>query len=310
MSQELNPFAIAQQQLAMAVDVMGLDEATQIELIKELISAQLVSEATADTFTFRHALTRQAIYNELLQRERSGLHQSVGEAIEQLQIRAAAAKPGDSSASYSAGLANHFYEANQWAKALRYAQHAGTQAQRLDAPSAAVIHFTWAIEAAQKLDVEQPHHDLFHARAQAAERIGDFEHARADYETALAAARSTRATHAEWQNLLALGFLWTARSYQQAGDYFQAALGLARTRQEPIALGQTLNWLGRWHSMMDQPQEARQLQQEALTIFQTVGDRNGLAATLSLLGWTNDVGADLYASVAAYTEAVALTAFS
>jgi DNA-binding NarL/FixJ family response regulator len=106
--------------------------------------------------------------------------------------------------------------------------------------------------------------------------------------------------------LLDLGTLAQEEDYQQAGDYFQAALALARTRQEPSALAHTLNWLGRWHSMMDQPDEARQLQGEALAIFQRLDDRQGMAVTLSLLGWSNYVAADLYASVDAYSQAIAL----
>lgn len=59
------------------------DEHKLIILMKELVSAQLVVEESADQFAFRHALTRQAIYMQLLARERRMLHQTIAETMEQ-----------------------------------------------------------------------------------------------------------------------------------------------------------------------------------------------------------------------------------
>ena len=59
------------------------DEQQLLALMKELIAAQLVIEESADQFAFRHALTRQAIYTELLARERRALHlKAIAETIE------------------------------------------------------------------------------------------------------------------------------------------------------------------------------------------------------------------------------------
>jgi predicted ATPase len=46
------------------------DEAELLRLMKELIAAQLVVEESEEQFAFRHALTREAIYKQLLLRER------------------------------------------------------------------------------------------------------------------------------------------------------------------------------------------------------------------------------------------------
>lgn len=61
-----------------------VDELTLLRLVKELVAAGLVVEETDDRFAFRHALTRQAVYSELLARERVALHRTVGEMAEQL----------------------------------------------------------------------------------------------------------------------------------------------------------------------------------------------------------------------------------
>src|SRR6202165_2872035 len=60
------------------------DEEQLLVIMKELVAAQLVVEESAERFAFRHALTRQAIYTQLLTRERSMLHRTIAETMEQL----------------------------------------------------------------------------------------------------------------------------------------------------------------------------------------------------------------------------------
>lgn len=59
------------------------DERQLLSFMKELVAAQLVVEESEDRFAFRHALTRRAIYSQLLTRERRMLHQTIAEAMEQ-----------------------------------------------------------------------------------------------------------------------------------------------------------------------------------------------------------------------------------
>src|SRR6266567_5271564 len=69
--------------LAILRQVIHTDESHMLVLMKELVAAQLVTEEAADQFSFRHALTRQAVYSELLAGERRMLHRSIAETIEQ-----------------------------------------------------------------------------------------------------------------------------------------------------------------------------------------------------------------------------------
>ena len=64
------------------------DEKELLALVKELIAAQLVVEESAERFAFRHALTREAIYAELLARERVALHREVAAALERQHANA------------------------------------------------------------------------------------------------------------------------------------------------------------------------------------------------------------------------------
>ena len=237
------------------------DEAALVRLIKQLINAQLVVEESADVFAFRHALTRTAVEADLLARERRALHRVIAEALER---RYAA-----TSDKHLADLAEHFFAGEVWASALEYAQRAGEQAQALYAPRAARTQFDRAIEAAQRLG-QPPSFELYRARGHAHHVLGDFEAALDDYTQALAAARAAADQAAEWQSLLALGFLWSERDFTQTGAYFQRALVVAHAIGDQATIGHSLNRLGNWHMMVEQPIEARQQHEAALHIFERI----------------------------------------
>jgi DNA-binding CsgD family transcriptional regulator len=273
------------------------DEQQLLALMKELVGAQLVVEASAEQFAFRHALTRQAIYAELLVRERKALHRTIAETMESLYAGALEAHVAD--------LAYHFSEAGVFEKALSYAQQAGEAAQRLYAPRAAIEQFTRALDAARELPLA-PLAALYHARGQAYETLGEFEQARHDYEQALEAAHEAHDDVAEWQSLLDLGALWSERDYQQTGAFFRQAIERARALADPNLLAHSLNRLGNWYLNVEQPHEALRYHQEALATFQTLSDRRGKAATLDLLGMASLLGGDLLQSAVYYEQAIAL----
>src|SRR6266581_2607137 len=282
---------------ALLQELIQQDEAQLLQLIKELIAAQLVVEESAEQFAFRHALTRQAVYADLLVRERKALHRRIADTMEQLYSAMLD--------MHLADLAYHLYEAGAWEKALGYAQHAGEQAQAMYAPRAAIEQFTRALDAARHGSISPPA-SLYRMRGKAHETLGDFEQARLDYETTLQMARSAGNRQDEWRALMDLGYLWAQRDYAQAGTYFQQALELARGMDDPITLAHTLNRLGNWHVNIEQPREALHYHQEALTLFQQVHDSQGIAQTYDLLGMTATLGGDLLQASAYYQQAIAL----
>jgi DNA-binding CsgD family transcriptional regulator len=268
-----------------------------LRLIKEIIGVQLVVEVSAEQFAFRHALTRQAIYADLLARERQVLHRQVADALER--------KYADALDRHLETLAYHVYEAGDWAKALVYAEKAGDRAQALYAPRAAVEQFTRALEAARALSIPPPV-KLYRGRGLAYETLGDFERAQDDLEVALELARAAGAQPDEWQVLLDLGLLWTSRDYARAGDYYRRALTLARTMDDPALLAHSLNRLGNWHVNVEQPVDGQRYHEEALATFRGLEDRRGTAETLDLLGLAAAFGGDLVQAASYWEQAIAL----
>ncbi len=267
------------------------DELELLKLMKELVAAQLVVEASEEQFAFRHALTREAIYRQLLLRERKGLHRAIAETLEQLFALALDA--------HLTEVAYHFYEAGIWEKALVYAKRAGERAQALYAPRIAIEQFTRALKAAHHVKSE-PLAPLYRLRGQAYETLGDFEHARADYERAIYAAHEAGAGEMEWRAVVDLGFLWAGRDYERAGVFFRQAVTLAETLADPTLRAHSLNRLGNWFVNTGKNTEGLQAHHDALEVFQRQQDQAGMAETYDLLGlalaWTgnNVQGAQQY----------------
>ena len=282
---------------ALLQQITGHEEQELLRLMKELIAAQLVVEESEDQFAFRHALTRTAIYSQLLLRERKGVHRTIAETLEQLFVTARDA--------HLTELAHHFYEAGMWEKAFSYAQQAGEKALSLYAPRAAALHLTHALDAAHRLSVTPPGM-VYHARGQAYETLGDFERARSDYERALATAHTASDGVMQWRSMMALGFLWAARDYTQAGAWFRRASEFAEELDDPTLRARSLNRFGNWLANTGQPEEALQAHQEALSLFEEQHDTQGMAESFDLLGPTYGMVGDRVKAVEHLGQAIAL----
>jgi DNA-binding CsgD family transcriptional regulator len=115
--------------------VSALPERTVLDALAAAHEAQLIVEAgdpRGDQFSFRHALTREAVLAELLQREQRSLHRAVGALLER--------RAGVDPAAPAEALAYHFDEAGDTERGLRYHELAAHEANRIFAFTAAVHH--------------------------------------------------------------------------------------------------------------------------------------------------------------------------
>lgn len=275
--------------------VTALHDAEMIASLRELVGAQLIVEATADECTFRHALTREAVYSTLLKRERKPLHCKIGETLEERHTTSLSQQAGQ--------LAYHFFHASVWDKATIYATMAGDRARSLDAPREALQHYTIATLA--RAETGQPASlDLLYAKARMEHILGEWDAARQTYELVLRGARTAKDVRTEWQCLLDLGFLWTARDYRQSREHLTRALDVARAMSDPIALAQSLNRVGNWEANAQQPERSRHYHLEALAIFRDAHDRAGEAQTYDLLGTEAYILGDVPFAAQSYAQAI------
>jgi DNA-binding CsgD family transcriptional regulator/tetratricopeptide (TPR) repeat protein len=281
---------------ALLQTLTGKDERTLLALIRELISAQLVTEESPDRFAFRHALTREAIVGELLARERVALHRAVADALEQ---------QGGASESHSEALAYHAYGARDWPRALAASARAARHALALHAPREALAHLDRAFDAAKQAGLI-PDAALRLARGRTLETLGDLQGAHDEFCAALEAARRDARDIDAWNALHALGMLWAARDYQRAGEYRGQALTLARSIGDPSLLARSLNRVANWHVNLEQPAPALRDHHEALALFERLGDERGVAETVDLIAMAHHIAGELAESAACYERAIAL----
>ena len=283
--------------LAILQQVMQIEESHLLVFMKELVAAQLVREEAPDQFSFRHALTRQAVYAELLAGERRALHRRIAEAIEQC------VSPPSILDAQLVDLSSHFYEAGVWSKAAEFGHRAGERALIMYAPRAAVEHLTRTLDALSHLGGTPPA-AVLRARGHAYETIGEFEQARADYERALSIARQTQDGLMEWQSLLDIGFWWAGRDYAQAGEWFRRSLDLAQGLADPKLHARSLNRFGNWLVNTGRVADGLHTHLEALGIFETLQDQKGMAETFDLLGMANGIYGDTVQAVEKYDRAI------
>ena len=209
--------------LALLSAAMELPEAEVIGMLSEAIAAGLVVEHSAEQFAFRHALSREAIYEVVMGWERRRLHRRIAEVLEH-------SDPGEPSTLTA--RSDHWFRAEVWDRALDTALTAAASALEQAVPAAAAELFDRAELAAMHLDGEIPLR-LLVGRGRALELLGEFDRSHADLERAADLAARTGDAALVSSTQFDLGWLWSARDYGRARLYFDAALSAARTAGEP-----------------------------------------------------------------------------
>ena len=274
------------------------DERELLSLVKELIAAQLVVEESAERFAFRHALTREAIYADLLARERVALHRQVAAALEQQH---SGALDGVIEA-----LAYHAWEAGDWELAARYAARAARHALALSAPREAVAHLDRAFAALERSGVEP------YDRPLSGPRAGERDAWRLSPRRTTTSPRHSRVhvrrptSEPSGRRFMRWGCCGQhATTPEPASFDARHCASRARLGDESL-IARSLNRVGNWHMNLEQPQTGLPHHEEALGIFERLGDAAGVAETVDLIAMAHHVSGDQRAAAAYYERSVAL----
>ena len=278
--------------------LLNWDEEQVLHAMADLVGAELVVERAEEArFTFRHELTRQAIYSDLLGHERRRLHAQLVSWIEQELER------GDTSARVE-DLADQAFAAQDWQRTLIYAARASERALALLAPRAAIEHAERAMQAATRLNAPTPV-EVYSQRGRAHEILGEFEAARADYDMALEQADRDADPQQQSTCLMDLALLWSGRDYTRAGAYATRAVEAARRTDDPVLLARGLNRVGNWHMNTGRVKEAIDCHEQALAILEPTAPARELSETLDLLGMSTNL-VDPVLSAAYYARVLPL----
>jgi DNA-binding CsgD family transcriptional regulator/tetratricopeptide (TPR) repeat protein len=126
---------------SLLAEVAGLDEAELLRALRETVDSHLlIVDPGGRGYAFRHALTRDAVYEDMLPGERVRLHAAYAAALDRDPDLG-----GDADADASA-LAYHWYAALDLPRALPASVHAAARATAAGAPAEALRLLERALE--------------------------------------------------------------------------------------------------------------------------------------------------------------------
>jgi tetratricopeptide (TPR) repeat protein len=199
-------------------------EAKLDDLLAELKSLELIYEKAYFpelSYMFKHALTHDVAYSTLLLERRKALHRIVAAAIEELYA--------DRLPEHYEALAHHYYQGQQWQKALDYLVKAGDKAAAAYANQDALDYYARALEVCERLGEPALATVILVAQSRRLVNytVGDFRGAAADSNRMLVAARSLGDRRLEGMALAQRGDaeLWD-HDFETAEQTLRAALAI------------------------------------------------------------------------------------
>ncbi len=250
----------------------GLSGEELNEGLREAIGAYvLVADLEGPGYSFRHALLREAVYEDLLPGERRDLHIDLARAL------TGSPDLAGSRASAAAEVAFHWYAAHELAPALVSSIEAGRQAEDVRALAEAAGHYRRALEV-WDAGIEagaEPTLD----RIEVTRRLAEAENVAGDTGQAVAVARQVIAMiDADADPAAAataherLGrFLWTDGRGEQAVAEYARAVELMPAEPVTVERALALAGLGQVLMLVDRTTESLPYCQEALAIARDLG---------------------------------------
>jgi class 3 adenylate cyclase/tetratricopeptide (TPR) repeat protein len=126
--------------------VTRLPEQPLLTYLSALKDSELIYERgiyPQTSYIFRHALTREVVYESILAKKKKEIHGEIGKGIEELFK--------DSLADHYGVLAEHFWMSENYAKAAEYSRMAGRKAEKAASFPDAIAHAQKRITCLEKL---------------------------------------------------------------------------------------------------------------------------------------------------------------
>jgi ATP/maltotriose-dependent transcriptional regulator MalT len=245
----------------------GLAEAALLRAVERLVERQLVVEDTDgpdDRYSFRHALTREAVYGDLLGRERRMKHREVLAALEELY-----AGRNDEVIDQ---LAYHSLQGRELERAARYARLAGERAAQMYAYREAVAQYEAALDL---LDADDPREraELFARLGHTAYLLGDFNRCARAWREAQRLYeelddRRQSAELARWLGRIA----WERGDAQAAFAHTRAAIEILEAEPPGRELAMAYSALSQLYMVSSQVDESIAWGEKALRLADEFGD--------------------------------------
>jgi DNA-binding CsgD family transcriptional regulator/tetratricopeptide (TPR) repeat protein len=252
--------------------VAALSEEQLNEGLRAAVDSQiLIHDSGSMGYSFRHALLREAVYDDLLPGERRARHVGLARALTE--------QPGlaGGSAAAAAELAHHWYAAHELGEALPASIRAGSEAEATRAMAEAIVHYSRALDIWDAADADPDELPL--SRVQVLQRAGEAEHLAGDPSRAASLAeRSIELIDERTEPVAAalaherLGrYIWAAGRDQEALSMYRRAVELMPAQPPSEERAFVLAAEGQVLMLCARSAEAQARCEEAIAIAAEVG---------------------------------------
>jgi DNA-binding CsgD family transcriptional regulator len=293
---------------ALLAATAALDEGALYDALRESVARQvLVPDPSAGTerYAFRHALLKEAVYDDLLPGERNRLHSAFASALEADATR---------DPSRAGELAYHYFAAHDLPRALEWSVAAGDAAEERYAFPEAVWHYERALDLWDQVPdaAARAGHDRINLLALLADvaRFHDASRAVLHARTAIRLAHEAGdAVRAGLLNDRLGRYAWIAGQGELADEAYASAMELIPPDPPSTARARAMAGLAQLRMLRAQLPEARALAGEALELARAIGAReieghalNTLGISRGVLGEVDEGIRDLRAALAIAEE--------
>lgn len=228
------------------------------------------SNGDEEVYAFKHALTHETAYNNLLLQQRRSYHRRIADYMAPWYYMR-----GE---EYAGIVAHHYVQGEAWDRALKYLIRAAEASRSTFDNDNAVHFYSRALDIAALQQDRGAMATIRAGRGRILKRLGQIDRAQADFSALLDLAQSSNNPQQHLQALVELGKLRAGSPhFSQAAQYFEKALEIARQLDDVPSLVDTLIELGEFKFNMGQLVDAEALYQEGLHLAQGLGRTQRIA---------------------------------
>jgi DNA-binding CsgD family transcriptional regulator len=283
---------------ALVAAVSELAEGELIGALREAVSRHvLVHDQSSASYSFRHALLREAVYADLLPGQRRSLHVKLAEAL------SAHPELTEATAGAAAEVAYHWHSAGELGRALPASVRAGMEAEAVHALSEALLHYERALAIWDRSPSAEPplgRLEVTRRAADAANLSGDPERAVALASRALELIDDADRIGAALATERLARYVWSAGREEDALPLYRRAVELTPADPPSAERALVLAAEGQVLMLSGRAAESSVRCEEAIEIARRVGAHAVEARALNTIGPN-------YTGIGEYDRAVEVT---
>jgi len=225
--------------------VMGMPEQELLSHLSALKDSELLYERgiyPQSTYIFKHALTREVVYDSILKNTKRRLHNEIGSAIEEIHK--------DNLGEYYAVLAEHFIAGASYDKAIGYCRLAERKAEKAASINDAITYAQKRVACLEKLfQTEEVSRKMVDARTTLGLYWGQIQHQIEAKEMVepvvdLALKLGYKRRISQIYSILGWYSWWVEEDYPRAHRYLTDGLRIAEELNDLPSLAFANVWLG------------------------------------------------------------------